>query len=330
MKTLIRRAALALVPAFGLGLGSTAALAQDNAAANYPSKPIRLIVPYAPGGGTDVLARLAARAITDKLGQPVVVENKPGAAGIAGTEFVARAAPDGYTLLMAPSGPLVMNPVLRKTLPYSTQKDFAPISVLGRLPLLITVNASMPVHSVKELVAYAKAHPNDVTYASSAPLFQLATELFKQRSGTNFLSIPYKSSGESTTALMGGQVTLAIADVPPLTGLVKTGKLRALAYTNETRSETFPDVPTVAEAGYPGTEVATLVGIVAPAHTPAAIVRKLQDALVQMVQMPETRQQFLAIGVEPVGSTSEEFAQAIKKDLDRWADVARRANIQPE
>jgi tripartite-type tricarboxylate transporter receptor subunit TctC len=216
------------------------------------------------------------------------VENKPGASGILGTMQVAKAAPDGYTLLVAPSGPLVMNPVLRKSLPYSPQKDFAPISVLGRLPLLITVNAQLPVHSVKELIDYAKAHPNDVTYASSGPLFQLASELFKQKTGTDFLAIPYKSSGESTAALVGGQITMSIADVPPVAGLIKTGKLRALAYTNESRNAQFPDVPTVAQAGIPGTEVATLVGIVAPAGTPALIVRKLQDALVHMVQKPET------------------------------------------
>ncbi|MBV7482624.1 tripartite tricarboxylate transporter substrate binding protein [Bordetella sp. BOR01] len=319
----------ALAGATCLALCPHVVLAQDDVAKDYPSRPIRLVVPYSVGGGTDVLARLAAKEISDQLGQAVVVENRAGASGIAGTEHVARAVPDGYTLLMAPSGPLVMNPVLRKSLPYSSQKDFVPISVLGRLPLLITVNASLPVHSVKELVAYAKARPDEVTYASSAPLFQLATELFKQKTGTEFLAIPYKSSGESTTALMGGQVTIAIADVPPLTGLIKSGKLRALAYTNDTRSETFPDVPTVAEAGVPGTEVATLVGVVAPAGTPMPIVRKLQDVLVKMVQKPETKERFMAIGVEPVGSTSEEFAQAIEHDLARWADVARRAGIEP-
>jgi tripartite-type tricarboxylate transporter receptor subunit TctC len=312
-----------------LVLYGTPVVAQD-AVKNYPNKLIRLIVPYAVGGGTDVLARLAAKSLTEQLGQPVIVENKPGASGILGTMQVAKAAPDGYTLLVAPSGPLVMNPVLRKSLPYSPQKDFAPISVLGRLPLLITVNAQLPVHSVKELIDYAKAHPNDVTYASSGPLFQLASELFKQKTGTDFLAIPYKSSGESTAALVGGQITMSIADVPPVAGLIKTGKLRALAYTNESRNAQFPDVPTVAQAGIPGTEVATLVGIVAPAGTPALIVRKLQDALVHMVQKPEMRERFAAIGVEPVGSTSEEFVRAIETDLTRWAEVARRANIQPE
>ena len=322
-----RRAAILCAATF---VASSFAQSAEEAVRTYPSKPIKLIVPYAVGGGTDVLARMAAKEITERLGQPVVVENKPGVAAITGTEFVARSPADGYTLLMAPSGPLVMNPVLRKTLPYNPQKDFLPITVVGRLPLLITVNSSLPVPSVKELIAYAKAKPNDVTYASSAALFLLATELFKQKTGTNFLSIPYKSSGESTNALMGGQVTMAIADVPPLAGLVKSGKLRALAYTDERRSPAFPDVPTVAEAGLTGTEVATLVGIVAPAGTPMGIVRKLQGVIADMVKKTEVIERFTAIGVEPVGNTSEEFAKLIASDLERWAEVVKRANIQPE
>lgn len=302
----------------------------DEAVRSYPKRPIKLIVPYAVGGGTDVLARMAAKEITNSLGQPVVVENKPGAAAIAGTEFVAKSAADGYTLLMAPSGPLIMNVVLRKSIPYAPQKDFVPISILGRLPLLITVNASLPVQSIQELIDYAKARPNEVTYASSAPLFLLATELFKQKTGTNFLAIPYKSSGESANALLSGQVTMAIADVPPVAGLVKGGKLRALAYTNEKRSEALPDVPTVAEAALPGTEVATLVGIVAPAGTPMGIVRKLQAVVIEMSKKPDVRERFLAMGVEPVGSTSEVYAQAIQSETERWREVVKRANIQPE
>jgi tripartite-type tricarboxylate transporter receptor subunit TctC len=306
------------------------AWAQDEETRNYPQRTIRLIVPYAPGGGTDVLGRIAANELSELLGQPVIVENRAGAAAIAGTEFVSKAKPDGYTLLVAPSGPLVMNPVLRKSIPYSPQMDFIPVSIIGRLPLMVTVNASLPVHSIKELVAYAKERPGEVTYASSAPLFLLATELFKQKTDTKFLMIPYKSSGESTVGLLTGQVTLAIADVPPLAGLIKDGKLRALAYTNESRSSEFPDVPTVAEAGLPGTEVATLVGIVAPAGTPDVIVRKLQNALIRMVKKPEIRARFVTIGVEPVGSTSEEFASAIAADTKRWAEVAERANIEKQ
>jgi tripartite-type tricarboxylate transporter receptor subunit TctC len=319
--------AVLLVAVWG---SASIAQAQDDEVRNYPQRPIRMIVPYAPGGGTDIVGRMAAKELSDALGQPVVIENRPGGAAIVGTEAVARAKPDGYTLLVAPSGPLVMNPVLRKSIPYDPETDFVPVSIVGRLPLLVTVNASLPVKSLQELIDYAKAHPNDINYASSAPLFLLATELFKQKTGTNFLAVPYKSSAESATALLSGQVTLAISDVPPVVGLIKDGRLRALAYTDERRSSEFPDIPTVAEAGLPGTEVATLVGIVAPAGTPEPIVRKLQDVLVRMVKKPEVRERFATIGVEPVGSTSEEFAKAIKADIARWGEVARRAKIEKE
>lgn len=306
------------------------ARAQDDAVRNYPQRTIRMIVPYAPGGGTDVLGRMAAKELSEAFGQPVIVENRPGAAAILGTEAVARSKPDGYTLLVAPSGPLVMNPVLRKSIPYNPQTDFIPVSIIGRLPLLVTVNASLPVKSIQELISYAKARPNDVNYASSAPLFLLATELFKQKTGTNFLAVPYKSSAESATALLAGQVTLSISDVPPVVALIKDGKLRALAYTDQRRSSEFPDVPTVAEAGLPGTEVATLVGIVAPAGTPEPIVRKLEGVLMGMVKKDEVRKRFATIGVEPVGSTSEEFAKAIELDIARWDDVAKRAKIEKQ
>jgi tripartite-type tricarboxylate transporter receptor subunit TctC len=311
-------------------LSSLMAWAEDDVLKNYPNKTIRLIVPYAPGGGTDVLARITAKELGDALGQPVIVENRAGAAGIPGTEAVAKANPDGYTLLMAPSGPLVMNVVLRKSIPYDPTKNFSPISIVGRLPLLVTVNSSLPVNSLKELIEYAKARPSEMTYASSGPLFVLATELFKQNSGTQFLQVPYKSSGESTVALASGQVTMAIADVPPVAGLIKSGKLKALAYTDTRRSLTFPNVPTIAEAGLPNSEVATLVGLVAPAGTPLAIIHKLQDVLMHMVTKPDIRDRFATIGVEPVGSTADDFARAIQQDISRWAAVAKRANIQPE
>lgn len=326
MKMALNAGAALLLATLAVPLSSVQA--QD--AVKYPQKVVRMIVPYAPGGGTDVLGRLAAKGLTEAFGQPFIVENKPGANAIIGTDMVARSPADGHMLLVAPSGPLVMNPVLRKSLPYDPQKDFVPVSILGRLPLMVTVKASLPVKSLKELIEYAKAKPNDVSYANSAPLFQLATELFKQRTGTNFLSIPYRSSGEMATALLSGEVTLAISDVPPIAGMIKSGDLRALAYTDERRSSAFPDVPTVAEAGLPGTEVATLVGIVAPAGTPEPIVRRLQNELIRIVRTAESRERFATLGVEPVGSTSEEFARAIKADTERWADVAKRANIEPE
>jgi tripartite-type tricarboxylate transporter receptor subunit TctC len=318
-------------PRFILALvlaASTAASAQT--ADTYPSKPIRLIVPLGAGGGTDVMARMAAKELSEALGQPVVVENKPGVAAVVGTDFVAKAPPDGYTLLVAPSSALVVNPATRKSLPYNSERDFVPVSIMGRLALMLTVNAASPFRSVKDLVDHAKAHPKDVSYASSSPLYQLATELFKQKTGTEFLAVPYKSSGESTNALAGNQVTMALADIPVVAGLVKGGKLRALAYTDTQRSAAFPDVPTVAEVGLGGTEAVTLVGLLAPAGTPMPIVRKLQAVMVNMARKPDVRERFAALGVEPVGSTSEEYAQSIRTDLRLWADVVKRANIQPE
>jgi tripartite-type tricarboxylate transporter receptor subunit TctC len=318
-------------PRFILALAlaaSTAASAQT--ADTYPSKPIRLVVPLGAGGGTDVMARMAAKELSEALGQPVVVENKPGVAAIVGTDFVAKAPPDGYTLLVAPSSALVVNPATRKSLPYNSERDFVPVSIMGRLALMLTVNAASPFRSVKDLVDHAKAHPKDVSYASSSPLYQLATELFKQKTGTEFLAVPYKSSGESTNALAGNQVTMALADIPVVAGLVTGGKLRALAYTDTQRSAAFPEVPTVAEVGLGGTEAVTLVGLLAPAGTPMPIVRKLQAVMVNMARKPDVRERFAALGVEPVGSTSEEYAQSIRTDLRLWADVVKRANIQPE
>ncbi len=327
--TSIRFPALLLLGAFVLS-GGARAQPSDEAIRSYPNRPIKLVVPLGAGGGTDVMARMAAKELSEALGQPVVVENKPGVAAIIGTDFVAKAPADGYTLLVAPSSVLVVNPATRKSLPYSTQRDFIPISVMGRLSLLLTVNAASPIRSVKDLVDYAKANPNDVSYASSSPLYQLATELFKQKTGTAFLAIPYKSSGESTNALMGNQVTMSIADIPVVASLVKAGKLRALAYTDTQRNAAFPDVPTVAEVGLAGTEASTLVGLLAPAGTPMPIVRKLQNVLTAMVKKADVRERFASLGVEPVGSTSEEYARSISADLALWAEVVKRANIQPE
>lgn len=318
-------------------IGFTAALllgslayAQDDPARNYPNKPIKLVVAYAVGGGTDIMARLAAKELTASLGQTVFVENRPGTLAIAGTEYAAKASPDGYTLLATPSGPMTMNPIVRAQLPYSPLGDFVTISNMGKLPFILAVNASLPVNSVKELIDYARAHPNDVTYAGSGPLFQLGVELFKQKTGTNFLHIPYKSSGDGVTALMSNQVTMVLLDSPPMAGPIKAGRIRALAFANDKRSPSFPDLPTTAEAGLEGMEVYTWVGLVAPASTPTSVVRKLQSELIRIVKLPEIRERFQAMGVVPIGSTAEEFARTIKDEAKRWTAVARAANIKPE
>lgn len=314
---------------FTLLLALTMAAHAPAQANTYPAKPITLVVPYTVGGGTDVLARLAAQELSASLGQTVIVMNRPGVDGIVGTDSVAKAAPDGYTLLVGPSGPMTINPALYKSLPYSMD-DFIPISNIGRLPFFVTVPAKLPVDSLSELVEYAKQKPDDVTYASSATPFRLATELLKQETGTEFLAIPYKSSAESVNAVVSGLVTMTIADAPPVVGMARGNKLKVLAYTNDTRSKSLPDVPTTAEAGYPNLQAATFVGLFAPTGTPQEIVDKLQNVIQQAVRKPEMQERFLTIGVEPVGSSSAEFAEEVKSYAQRWARVAEAANIQPQ
>lgn len=303
------------------------AYGQDDMSRNYPSRTVRLVLGFAPGGSTDLLARMTSKQLAESLRQPVVVENRPGAMAIAATEYVARAAPDGYTLLVTPSGPMTTNAAMRAKLPYAPLRDFAPISMLGRVPYILAVGTTIPVRSVKELIEYAKARPGTVTYAGSGSTFQLATELFKQKTGTNFLHIPYKSGGDAVNALVSGEVTMGILDSVPISGMLKAGRLRGLAITDARRSASFPDLPTLAEAGLEGVEVYGWVGLVAPAGTPPAIVRKLQNEIVQMVKLPEIRERFRAMGVEAAGNTAEEFARTIATESQRWAIVARTANI---
>src|SRR3989440_9243145 len=233
----------------------------------YPGKPVRIIVGYSAGGGNDLIVRVMAPRMSESLGQPVIVENKPGAQAIIATESVAKAAPDGYTILMGPTGPMAMNPATYAKLPYSSTRDFAPISTIGQFPLIVTVGASLPVHSVKELIDYAKKNPGKANYGSSAAAFQIATELFKQKTGTEFVHIPYKSSGESGQATVAGQVTMTIGDPPPASGPLRAGTARALAVTANERHPWWPDVPTLADAGEPDVEVLPWTALIAPAKT---------------------------------------------------------------
>ncbi len=315
-----------------LALLGFAAFAVPSAAQNpppkYPSKPIRLVVGYSPGGGNDLIARIVAARLQGKLGQPVVVDNKPGAQSIVAADLVAKAAPDGYTLLIAPSGPMTINPAVYSKLPYDPQKDFAPISLLAEFPLLLVVGADQPIKSVKELVEFAKAKPDQANYASSATPFQLAAELFNQRTESKFQHIPYKGSGDMVQALLSGQVTMAFADSGPVTGPLKAGKLRALGITTPKRPPDFPDVPTMGEAGVPGLEILLWTGLVAPAGTPPEIVSLLQDAVTETLEMPAVKEAMEAISVDPHSTSSKEFSEMIARDTARWKDVAAKANIK--
>ena len=292
----------------------------------YPGKPIRVLVGYAAGGGNDIIVRVMVPELSKGLGQPVIVENKPGAQGIIAAELGAKATPDGYTVLMGPSGPMTINPATYSRLPYSPTRDFAPISMICSFPLIVTVSASLPVRSIKELVEYAKANPGKANYASSAGIFQIATELFKQKTGTAIEMIPYKSSGESVQAVLAGQVLMTIVDPPPATGPMKAGTLRALAVTSAKRHPSWPDLPTMLESGI-DVEVPVWTAFFAPAKTPPAIVARLQKEVARVVRTPEVRERFGAMGLEPVGGSSEELGRQVAHDIEKWTAVAKAANI---
>jgi len=293
----------------------------------YPGRPVRIVVGYSAGGGNDLIVRVMAPRLSEGLGQPVIIENKPGAQAIIACEYVAKASPDGYTLLMGPTGPMAMNPATYSKLPYSPQRDFAPISQIGQFPLIVAVGASLPVRSVKELIEYAKANPAKVNYAASAAAFQIATELFKQKTGTDFVHIPYKGSGESVQAVIAGQVTMTIVDPPPVSGPLRAGTARGLAITSAQRHPSWPDLPTLAEQGI-DVEVGLWTAFFAPARTPPAIVARLQKEVARVVRLPDVREGLARLGVDPVGGSSEELGRVLARDIEKWTAVARAANIR--
>lgn len=315
-----------------LFLGVPAALlaAESAVAQAYPAKPIRLVVGYSAGGGNDLIARIVAAKLQEKLGQPIVVDNKPGAASIVAAELVAKAQPDGYTLLVAPSGPMTINPAVYAKLPYAPEKDFAPISLLAEFPLLLVVGADQPIKSVRELIDYGRAYPDKANYASSATPFQLASELFNQRTGSKFQHIPYRGSGDAAQAVASGQVLMTIADSGPISGLLSAGKLRALAITTDQRDRAFPDVPTLAEAGVSGMAISLWTGLVAPAGTPPDIVARLNKACVESLAAADVRTALEKIAVEPRSTTPEQYRVLIADDFARWKAVATAANIKLE
>ena len=303
------------------------ALAQ---APDYPSKSIRFIVPVPPGGAADLRSRLVSGHLQAKWGQPVLVENRPGAGSSVGMDVVAKAAPDGYTILMGPSGPITMNPATYSKLSYAPMRDFVPLSMIGSFPLIMVTSVNSSFKTVKELIAFAKANPGKTNYAASAAPFQLAAELLKLKTGTDFAYIPYKGSNESANAVMGGEITMTIADPPPITGPLKAGRLRALAVTSAKRHPSWPDVPTMMEAGIPDIDIVIWTGFLAPAGTPPAIVKRLQDEVARVVRLPEIRERLNGMGVDPVGNTSEEFGRIIAADIAKWTAVAKAANIKAD
>jgi len=298
-------------------------------AQTYPSKPIRIVVGFPPGGGNDIIARLLGAKMQETWGQSVVIDNRPGAASIIAAEHVAKSAPDGYTLLVNATGGMSVNPVLYAKLPYDSLKDFVPISMVGSFPLVLIVNPSVPANSVPELVAYAKANPGKLNYSSGSTAFQVATEMFKQMTGTDLRHIPYKGSAASITAVIAGDVQMTIVDTPPLVPQIKAGKVRALGVTSAKRSSSMPEIPTVAEA-VPGYEMVLWIGMFAPAGTPLEIAAKLNAEVVRIVKLPDIRQKLDGMGVNPLGNTPEQVSEWIRREIAKYGPVVKAANIKAE
>ena len=306
------------------------AAAQADATAAYPNRIVKLVVGFAAGGGNDIIARIISQKLEERLGQPVIIENKPGAGGSLAALAVRAAPPDGYTLLVGASGAMGIIPAISVRPPYTTLKDFVPICNLVSFPLILSVYTEHPAKSLPELVAWMKANPDKSNYATSSPAFTLATELFKLRSGAPATAIPYKSSGEMVLAVIAQQAVFTIADPLPTTTQVKSGQVRALAVTSDTRLPELPDVPTMAEGGVAGANVGLWSGVFAPAGTPPAIVHRLETELRGIMQMAEVKEKFRALATPTVGSTAAEFAQLIDTETKMWAEVGRAANVKLE
>jgi tripartite-type tricarboxylate transporter receptor subunit TctC len=297
--------------------------------AEYPTRPIKLVVGFAAGGGNDIIARIITEKLQTSLGQPVIVENKPGAGGRLSAAYVATSPPDGYTLLLGASGTMAVSPAVYKKLTYSTLRDFVPISMVAAFPLVLVVNPAGP-KTIHELVAWAKANPDKANYGTSSPAFTLTTELFKLKTGAPMTPIPYKSTTESSLSVIAQQSLLTIADPPPTTPLIHSGQLRALAITSATRLADLPDVPTLAEAGVPGIDISLWTGVFAPAGTPSGIVKKLETELRRIMRLPDVQEKFRVMATPTVGNTSEEFARTISAEIASWTSVAEQAHVQFE
>jgi len=296
----------------------------------YPSKPIRLIVPFAAGGGNDNVARLVGKRLGETLGQPVVVDNRPGAGGVVGAELAAKAPPDGYTLFLGGVGSHAINPNLIEKLPYDPIRDFAPVELLAQAPLVLVVHPSVPARDVAELVAYARRNPGKLNFASNGngSSSQLAAVMFESMAGIEMVHVPYKGLSPALTDLLSGRVQLMFSSVVAIVPHVKAGKVRGLATTGAKRLALLPELPTIAESGFPGYEASSWYGILAPAGTPREIVTKLNVDLSKALEQPEVRSSLLAEGAEPAGGTPEQFAAHIRAEKERLGKIIRDAKIR--
>ena len=308
-----------------LGCGTLASLSVN--AQEYPAKPITIVVGYTAGGGVDQMARILAEKLPAGLGQSVVVENKPGVASIIGASHVAKAKPDGYTLLMGAPGPIVFNHVLNAKLPYGPN-DFAPIALFGDSPLVILVNANNPVKNIAELVAFSKQNPSLANYAAPSSSFQLINELFKSKTGARFTYIPYKSTTEGISAVIAGDVTMVMADAGPATTFLQGGRVKALAVTASERLKDHPAIPTLQELGV-DMQASLWYGLLAPAGTPAPIIKRLNEEVVRVMALPEVQKSLISKSVITLTSKPEEFAKLISSEIQLWKKVAEDNNIKP-
>jgi tripartite-type tricarboxylate transporter receptor subunit TctC len=316
-----------LIILIAAALTAGGALAQQ-----YPSKPIRLIVPFTPGGSTDIVARIAGQKLGEALGAQVLIDNRPGAGGNIGVELAAKSAPDGYTLVMGHIGTFAVNPALYARLPYDPIRDFAPISLVAMVPNMLVVHPSLPVKSVKELIALSRSRPGQLNYGSSGAggTPYLAVEYFKLMAKVDIVHIPYKGAAPMIIDLIGGQLSLTITGIPPLLPHVKAGKLKALAVATSKRLPLLPELPTIAEAALPGYEATSWYGVLAPAATPKEIITRLNTEIVKAIARPDAAERLSGEGAEPATSTPEQFGAFIKSEIVRWGRVIKAAGVTAE
>lgn len=326
------RARRALLAAMAVLCGAAVPAMSAIAAEAFPSRPIRLIVPFTPGGTTDILARLVAQKAGETLGQPMVVENRPGAGGNIGAEAAARSAADGYTLVMGTLGTQVTNQFIYPRMPYDSAKDFAPVTLVANSPNVLLVNSTLPANSIGELIALARREPGKINYASTSTggSPHLSGELLSMMAGVRMQHVPYKGAAHAMTDLLAGQVNLMFDNLPSALAQIQGGKIKALAVTGAKRASVLPSVPTVRESGLPDYEVNSWFGLLAPAGTPPERVRQLQQAVDKVLAMPDVRKRIQELGAEPGGEGSAAFAAQIKADTDKWARVIRSAGIKAQ
>jgi len=311
--------------------GTTTAYAQS-AASTYPDRPLRIIVTFPPGGPTDIIARSVGQKLAETWGQAVVIDNRAGAGGNIGTDLAAKSAPDGYTLLLSNFGPLAISPFVYTKLPYDPLRDLTPITLAATSWFFLVVNPALPVTSVKELIAMAKAKPGQIAFASAgnASPSHLAAALFQSSAGVRLIHVPYKGGAPSVAAVIGGEVQMAIESPPPIVPQVKAGKLRALGAARANRSPLLPEVPTVSEAGLPGFEVGSWYGFHAPAGTPKAIIDKLGAEMVKAMGTPELRERFASVGAETIANTPAQYGAFVESEVKKWGKVIREAGVKVE